>query len=90
MSQSLDPRVKRLLFRSWRRGTKEADLLFGAFAEAHLAGFTPRQLDRYEALLEVSDALIFDWVTGRATPSAEQESDVLHLLLAFRLPQGPA
>lgn len=90
MSQSHDPRVKRLLFRSWRRGTKEADLLFGSFAEAHLAGFTPRQLDRYEALLEVSDALIFDWITGRLTPPVAQESDVLRLLLGFRLPRSLA
>jgi len=90
MSQSLDPRVKRLLFRSWRRGTKEADLLLGSFAEAHLAGFNAGQLDRYEALLELSDPLIFDWIAGRATPSAAQESDVLRLLLAFRPPQGPA
>ncbi|HUH86026.1 MAG TPA: succinate dehydrogenase assembly factor 2 [Stellaceae bacterium] len=90
MSQSLDPRLKRLLFRSWRRGTKEADLLFGCFAEAHLAGFTPSQLNRYEALLEVSDALIFDWASGRATPPAAQDSDVLRLLLGFRLPRSPA
>jgi antitoxin CptB len=90
MSQSLDPRVKRLLFRSWRRGTKEADLLFGSFADAHLAGFTPGQLDRFEALLEVSDAQIFDWITGRAAPPAAEVSDVLRLFLAFRPPRGPA
>ncbi len=90
MSQPLDPRVKRLLFRSWRRGAKEADLLFGSFAEAHLADFTPAQLDRFEALLQLSDAEVFDWITGRATPPAAQESDVLRLLLAFRPPRGPA
>ena len=31
-------RRKRLLFRSWHRGTREADLLLGPFAERHLAG----------------------------------------------------
>jgi antitoxin CptB len=88
MSPPLDPRVKRLLFRSWRRGTKEADLLLGSFAEAHLRGFSATQLDRYEALLETSDDVLLAWITGRATPPAERQSDVLRLLLHFRPPPG--
>src|SRR5689334_16095654 len=49
MTEPMDIRRKRLLFRSWHRGTKEADLLLGSFAERHLAAFTPEQVDRYEA-----------------------------------------
>ena len=90
MSPSPDPRVKRLLFRSWRRGTKEADLLLGSFAEAHLAGFSAAELDRFEALLELDDDVLFAWITGRAVPLPEQQSDVLRLLLAFRPPPGAA
>jgi antitoxin CptB len=90
MAQPLDPRRRRLLFRSWRRGTKEADLLLGAFAEAHLAGLSEAQLDRYETLLELSDATLFEWVAGRADPAPEQASDVLQLLLQFhRRPGAP-
>lgn len=79
-----DIRRKRLLFRSWHRGTRETDLILGRFAEAHLAGFDDRQLDRFEALLECSDADLFDWVSGRAAPPPSQDSDVMQLLLAFR------
>src|SRR5215469_2515586 len=56
MTNLSDPRRKRLLFRSWHRGTREADLLLGSFAERHLAGFTPEQVDRYEVLLGAEDA----------------------------------
>jgi len=84
-----DIRRKRLLFRSWRRGTRETDLILGRFAEAHLADFDAAQLDLYEALLECSDADVFDWVSGRAAPPAAQDHDVMRLLLAFRSAPPP-
>jgi antitoxin CptB len=79
-----DIRRKRLLFRSWHRGTREADLLLGSFAEAYLAGFDAKQLDRYEALLECPDADLFDWITGRSVSPPEFDTEVTRLLLAFR------
>ena len=77
-------RRKRLLFRSWHRGTREADLILGSFAEANLAAFDESRLNRYEALLECTDADLFDWITGRAAPPPEYDTDVTRLLLAFR------
>jgi antitoxin CptB len=89
MTLSPDPRRKRLLFRSWHRGTREADLILGSFAEQHLAGFDEAQLDRYEALLEMADPDLFDWITGRAPPPPECDHDVTRLLLAFRYTPRP-
>jgi antitoxin CptB len=89
MVETLDTRRKRLLFRSWHRGTKEADLLLGSFAEQHLAGFSPAQLDHYEALLELNDADLFDWIAGRADPPAARDSDVLRQLMAFEYTARP-
>jgi antitoxin CptB len=90
MTDTPDIRRKRLLFRSWHRGTKEADLLLGSFAERHLAEFTPVQLDRYEALLAMEDADLWDWIVGREQPAPECDSDVLRLLLAFKYAPRPA
>ncbi|HEV2099110.1 MAG TPA: succinate dehydrogenase assembly factor 2 [Stellaceae bacterium] len=84
MTPLSDIRRKRLLFRSWHRGTRETDLILGRFAEAHLVGFDAGQLDRYEALLECPDADLFDWVSGHSTPPAIHDHDVMRLLLAFR------
>ena len=83
MTSSSDIRRKRLSFRSWHRGTRESDLILGRFADSYLAGFDGAQLDRYEALLECSDADLFDWITGRATPPPEHDHDVTRLLLSF-------
>ncbi len=79
-----DIRRKRLRFRSWHRGTREADLLLGSFADAHLADFDEAELDRYEALLECPDADLFDWIAGRAAPPPAHDHAVTRLLLAFR------
>jgi antitoxin CptB len=84
VSLPTDLRRKRLLFRSWHRGTREADLLLGCFAEAHLAGFGPAQLDRFEVLLDCPDADLFDWIAGRTPPPPAHDHDVTRLLLSFR------
>lgn len=82
-----DPRVKRLLFRAHHMGMNENDILFGRFATAHLAGFTPDQLDRFETLIAQNDMDLFNWVSGRTPVPAEFDHDVMRLLMAFRLPQ---
>ena len=33
-SEGLDPRRRKLLFRSWHRGIREMDLILGGFADA--------------------------------------------------------
>jgi len=75
---------KRLLYQSRHRGTKESDLFLGAFADTYLSGFSPAQLDRYDALLAENDAVIFDWLHERSTPPRERMDDVLRLLLDFK------
>jgi antitoxin CptB len=79
----LETRRKRLLYRSWHRGTRESDLILGRFAAAHLDGFDEAQLDRYEALLECADADLYDWVADRASPPAIFDHDVMRLLRTF-------
>lgn len=78
-----DPRFRRLTFRSWRRGTQESDLILGSFADAFLSRFDAEQLDRFEALLECSDAELFDWTIGGHAPPLPHEHDVMRLLRDF-------
>jgi antitoxin CptB len=78
-------RRKRLLFRSWHRGTQESDLLLGSFAETFLTSFDSAQLERFEALLDCDDADLFDWILGGGTPRPEHDHDVMHLLRHFRV-----
>jgi antitoxin CptB len=79
-----DIRRRRLLFRSWHRGTQEGDLVLGSFAETFLTSFDSAQLERFEALLDCDDADLFDWIFG-GTPPPEHDHDVMHLLCHFRV-----
>jgi antitoxin CptB len=60
-----DPRRRRLLFRAHHRGTKEADLMIGGFVARSIATLTEPELDALEALLELPDVDLADWLSGR-------------------------
>jgi len=45
-----DARLKKLKFRAWRRGFREADLILGPFADQYVAGFDSDLLDEFERL----------------------------------------
>lgn len=75
-------RRKRLKYRSWHRGTKEMDLLLGPFADARLDGFDAAALREYEAVLEVPEPDLYEWILGRAVPPSSARSSVLDLLIA--------
>ena len=76
-------RLKRLSYRAHHRGFKEADLLLGAFADAHLAELSGAELDDLETLLQEQDQDIYDWVVGREPTPAEFETPVMARLKAF-------
>jgi len=82
--EHLDDRRKRLRFRSWHRGTREMDLLMGSFADAHVMGFGPAELDAYEAMLELSDPDLYDWYAGREPVPADADGPVMRLFLKHR------
>ncbi len=88
MLEDLEIRRRRLRFRSWHRGTKETDLILGRFADTYVAGFDADQLARYEALLEEEDPDIYAWLTGGQPVPDRVRSDVMDLLLNFRLQPG--
>ena len=57
---------KRLRFRAARRGFKEADAIFGAFADSHLGELDEAELAGFEALLDAPDQDVYDWLRGYA------------------------
>lgn len=69
-AESRETRLKRLRIRSWRRGTKEMDLILGPFFDASGAALSDAELDAYEALLEENDWDLYYWITG-AQPGPE-------------------
>lgn len=81
---SEDARLKKLRFRAWRRGFREADLILGPFADNHVQGFSPEQLDRFERLLEVPDTDLYAWIVGREPTPAEFDDEIMSAIKTFR------
>lgn len=71
----IEIRRKKALFRAQRRGFRELDLIFAAFAENHLARLEDPDLSQFEALLSVPDWQMFGWIMGHeAVPSTHDHS----------------
>lgn len=76
MAETAQNRLKRMTMRSWRRGTKEMDMILGPFADRRLAGLDAGELELYDRLLEENDQDLYQWVTGQA-PTPPDYLDLL-------------
>lgn len=74
---------KRLRFRAARRGSKEADAIFGAFADFHLDELGEAELASFEALLDAPDQDVYDWLRGYAPVPTLHDTRVFARLKAI-------
>ncbi|WP_372422404.1 FAD assembly factor SdhE [Salinarimonas chemoclinalis] len=88
-SADLDPRRRKILFRSWHRGIREMDLIMGRFADAEIGGFTEAELDTFEALIEVPDRDLFRWITGEDETPANYDTPLFRRLKDFHTHGAP-
>ena len=88
-SADLDPRRKKILFRSWHRGIREMDLLMGRFADAEIGTFTEAELDTFEALIEVPDRDLFRWITGEDETPSNYDTALFRRLKSFHTHDTP-
>lgn len=72
-----DTRLKRLRFRAWHRGTREADYMIGGFFDAHHETWSAAEIDRFEALLEEQDVDIMGWAMGSIPCPAEWDGAMM-------------
>ncbi len=56
---------KKLKLRSWRRGTKEMDLILGQFADENINKLCEEDLYLYKDLLKYDDYQIYDWILSK-------------------------
>ncbi len=83
-SAGLDARRRRILFRAWRRGVREMDLVMGHFADAELPAMSAAELDEFERLLDAPDPALLAWITGEEPTPADYDTPLL-----ARLRQAP-
>ena len=82
-SEGLDTRRRKLLFRAWRRGVREMDLIVGRFADVALPLLDTSGLDDFERLIEVPNSELYAWITATAAVPDDYDTQVLRRLQAF-------
>ncbi len=61
-----DPRLRRLYFQAWHRGTREADYMVGGFFDRYGTTWGEEELAWFEKLLDEQDVDIMAWGMGTA------------------------
>jgi len=77
-------RKKKLVYRANYRGFKEADLILGGFAKAHIDELTDAEIVMFEDLLGAKDHDIYDWITEKLPVPANYDTPLLSKLRAFK------
>jgi antitoxin CptB len=83
-----ETRLKRLRFRAWRRGFREADLILGPFADSHALDLTPTEVEAFERLLDLPDHDVYAWIVSSGPAPAEHETPLLARIRAFQRSGG--
>ncbi len=75
-----DPRRRRILFRATHRGTQETDRLVGGYISPRLSGFSEAELDAIEAMMDLPDVDLADWLMGREPIPAGPHAPLLQAM----------
>jgi antitoxin CptB len=76
-------RLKRLRFRAWHRGVREADMLVGGYFDRWHAAWTGEDLAWFEALMEEQDVDILAWAMGTADVPERWRGEMMNRLQAL-------
>lgn len=78
-----EARRRKLSFRAWRRGFKEADIILGHFSDEALPSMSDDEMDIFEVLLEVPDQDLYGWIIEREPAPAVHRTEILKRLNVF-------
>ena len=81
MTDALDVRRRRAVYRAAHRGTKEMDIMLGRYCKAVLPGLSDPALARLEQFLELPDPELQAWLL---LPAAKVASDFAGLVADVR------
>jgi antitoxin CptB len=70
----MEERLKRLRFRAWHRGTREADYMIGGFFDRYAAEWGEAEIRWYELVVEEDDVDIMSWALGTGEPPAHLDN----------------
>jgi antitoxin CptB len=68
---------KKILFRSWHRGTKEMDLVLGTYADSNLSSMSYDELMHFQSFLNLSDPDLYKWLISEEKAFPEEFRDLI-------------
>jgi antitoxin CptB len=77
------PSLRKLIYQSWHRGTRELDLILGHFIEAQGPTFTPQESTLYAELLQYEDPLLYNWISVNSAKAPPLLIDMVKRIQAF-------
>ena len=77
--------IKKLLYRSNHRGTKEMDLLIGGFANENIKKLTPIELKEFEILLNFTDKELSSWLVDNNKNIDLEKFSISNKIKKFKL-----
>jgi antitoxin CptB len=82
-------RLKRLRFRAWHRGTREADLMVGGFFDACHQYWSEEEIHWFESFLEEQDVDIMAWAIGTTSPPPRWAGEMMRRLQTINYIKHP-
>lgn len=82
---SLDAFRRRARYRAWHRGTKELDLILGAYADARAKDFDAVMLARFEALMEHEEVNLAAWLISDAPLPQNCDHELIKAIRDFQI-----
>ena len=68
---------KKILFRSWHRGTKEMDLILGTYADNNLSLMSNDDLMHFQNFLNLSDPDLYKWLISEVKGFPDEFKDLI-------------
>lgn len=77
--------IKKLLYRSNHRGTKEMDLLIGGFAKENLETLNGEELKEFELILNFTDKKLNTWLIDNKLDTDLEKFSISRKIKEFKL-----
>jgi antitoxin CptB len=72
--------LKRLGFRAWHRGTREADYMIGGLFDRYAAEWSDEEIAWFERLIEQEDVDIMAWAMRKEPVPAAFDGPLMHAM----------
>jgi len=77
--------IKKIIYRSTHRGTKEMDLLLGKFVKSNISKLSISELNDLLYLLEVEDTILERWIFNKSVKNTIPSNRVSKMLKNFKI-----